>query len=117
MKAYKVYEQDQMGYEDNIEYAKSYNKVIQLFNQKVKKTISDIGGDIVDKYDFGEQIASFRKWNEGKEVISRKYPYLLYKDKNLLVAQIFYWERTSYEYSEYDIVNSMIVLEGIEILE
>lgn len=117
MKAYKIYEQDRMGYEGNILYAKDYNKAIELFNAAVKKAINDVKGDIVNKEEFGDEIASFREWNKDKKIISRRYPYLLYKLKNSLIAQVFYWERTSYEYREYDIVNSTVILEEIEIIE
>ncbi|AUN06631.1 hypothetical protein EXN00_16650 [Clostridium botulinum] len=117
MKAYKVYQQDLMGYEGDIVYCKNYNKAIEVFNSVVKKAIADVAGDIVDKADFGDEIASFREWNKDVEIISRKYPYLLYRKKGLLTAQVFYWERASYEYQEYDIVNSIAILEEIEIIE
>ena len=87
------------------------------FNSVVKKAVSDVAGDIVDKSYFGDRIASFRERNEDIEIISRKYPYLLYRKKDLLTALVFYWERTSYEYQEYDIFNSTIILEEIEVIE
>lgn len=117
MKGYKVYEQDSMGYEGNIVYSKNHSKAVALFNAAVKNAINEVYGDMVDKKDFGEKISSFRLWNKDAEIISRKYPYLLYKENELLIAQVFYWVRTSYEYQEYDIVNSTIILEEIEIIE
>lgn len=117
MNSYKIYEKDLMGYEGNVIYAKNYNKAIELFNATVKKAVDEAKGDIVNKEDFGDEIASFKEWNKDEEIISRKYPYLLYKKKDLLIAQVFYWERSSYEYQEHDIVNSTIILEEIAIIE
>lgn len=117
MKTFKIYESDLMGYEGNVKYCKNYNKAIEVFNAAVKKAVNDVGGDIVDKIDFGEEITSFREWNKDVEITSRKYPYLLYRKKDLLTALVFCWERASYEYEEYDIVNSTIILKKIEIIE
>lgn len=106
-----------MGYEGNTKYCKNYNKAIEVFNSSVKNAVKYAGDDIVDKSDFSEQISSFKEWNKNSEIISRKYPYLLYKERGLLTAQVFHWERTSYEYQEYDIVDLVIILEEIEVIE
>lgn len=117
MKSYKLYEQDLMGYESNTIYLKSYNKAIQWFNNEVKNAVAEAGEDIVNKSGFSEQISSFRSWSKNEEIISRRYPYLLYKKDNRLIVQVFYWQNTSHEHSEYEILDLTIILEEIDIVE
>ncbi len=121
MKAYKIYVQDRMGYEDDIFYAKTYDKAVQLFNNEIRKELKNAGDDAVDKVDFGEEISSFHEYNEDREIICRKCPILIHqkKDSKRLhrVANVPRWEKTSYEYNEYEIISDSVVLEEIEILE
>lgn len=116
MKAYKLYEQDPMGYEGNTRYIGNYNSAIGLFNQEIKNAVSEVKGDMVSICDFREKISAFREWSSNEEIISRKYPYLLYKKNNLLVAEVFYWENENYECYEPEIVGLTLILEQIEIV-
>lgn len=125
MNGYKIYTSDEIGYEIDTKYTVSYNKAIQIFNDKIRKAVYDCGLDIISREDFGDEIASIRERiqtkssyssDEGK-MICRAYPILIMKYENSLVASIFYWYKCSYEYSEYDITSSNIVLEEIEIVD
>lgn len=118
MVAYKIYISDNYGFNNEEEYAANYNKAIQIFNNKVRKLVKEVKGDLVEQEDFSEKIQDLREehsWNEGIEIISRKMPYILYKRDNKLFAIILYWIKSSYEYDEWDIVSEDIILEEIEI--
>ncbi|MCE5221879.1 MAG: hypothetical protein LLF98_11630 [Clostridium sp.] len=120
MKAYKVYELCQYGFDNDTEYALKYDKAIRLFNDKVRKLVKEVKGDLVEQEDFSEQVHYLRADHPGGnevEIISRKMPYILYKKDNKLYAVIPFWEKTSYEYNEWDITHMTVVLEEIEILE
>lgn len=120
MKAYKVYELCQYGFDSDIEYALKYDKAIRLFNDKVRKAVKEVKGDLVEQEDFSEQVHYLRADYPGDnevEIISRKMPYIAYKKNNKMYAAIPFWEKTSYEYSEYDITHITVVMEEIEILE
>lgn len=119
MLAYKVYKEDRMGFESDIVYACKNKKAIQLFNNVIRKELKDIGGDIVNKEDFSEEVSGFREYNSDKELICRTYPLIIYKDnKNKrIIANIPYWEDTSYEYNEYEIIANSIVLEEIKLID
>ncbi|WP_238899325.1 hypothetical protein [Clostridium sp. YIM B02500] len=118
MKAYKIYISDNYGFEMKEEYASTYSKAIQILNNKIRKAVKQLKGDLVRKEDFSEEIQRLREdhpWNGEIEIISRKMPYILYKRKNELIATIPYWEKTSYEYDEWDVVSEDIILKEIEI--
>ncbi|MBN1058503.1 hypothetical protein [Clostridium botulinum] len=120
MKAFKIYVQDRMGYEEDEEYALKYDKAIRLFNDKVRKAVKEVKGDLVDQEDFSEQVHYLREDYPGDnevDIISRKMPYIAYKKNDKLYAVIPFWEKTSYEYDEWDISDMTVVLEEIEILE
>lgn len=119
MKAYRVYLQD-MWIEYGIEYALSYDTALRIFNNKLRKLMRDTKDDWCDKVDFGEKVLSFRdqlKWHEDIEIVFRKNPIIMYKDKEGLKADVYHWEEPSYEYGESDIKNQAIILEEIEINE
>lgn len=114
MKAYKIYIQDRMGYEEDEEYASTYDKAIVIFNNKVRKTVKQLKGDLAKGEDFEEIVQDLRK--ENKKIICRKEPYLMYKtESNKLIAAVPYWEKQSYEYDEWDVVSEDIALEEIVI--
>ncbi len=120
MKAYKVYELCQYGFDSDIEYAVKYDRAIRLFNDKVRKVAKKLKGDLVEQEEFSEHVHYLRAHYPGDnevEIISRKMPYILYKKDNKLFAAVPYWEKTSYEYDEWDISDMTVVLEEIEILE
>lgn len=123
MKAYKIYELSQYGFEDNTEYVSKYNKAVKVFNNKVRKAVNDVKGDLVEQEDFSEKVHDLRTLRKNPfaddeiEIISRKMPYILYKKNDRLFATIPFWEKTSYEYDEYDITSISVVMEEIEILE
>lgn len=120
MKAYKIYEDCQYGFESDVEYALKYDGAIRLFNDKVRKVVKEVKGDLVEQEDFSEQVHYLRANYPGDnevEIISRKMPYILYKRDNKLVAVVPFWEKSSYEYEEWDITDMTIILEEIEILE
>lgn len=120
MKAYKVYKLCQYGFESDIEYTLKYDKAITLFNNKVRRIVNDLKEDLVNQEDFSDQVHYLRENPFGDseiEIISRKMPYILYKKNDKLYATIPFWEKTSYEYSEYDIIDDAVVLEEINILE
>lgn len=108
-----------MGFEGDIEYKKSINKATQYFNNLIRKTLKEV--EVVDKDDFSNNIAEFRDNIENRdqncEIICRKYPLLIYKQGNKIIALIDYWARTSYEYQEYDIEHEKVILEEIEIVD
>lgn len=108
-----------MGFEGDIEYKKSINTATQYFNNLIRKTLKEV--EVVDKDDFSDSIAEFREnienWHTDCEIICRKYPILIYKDKNETIAVIDYWSKTSYEYNEYDIESEQIILEEINIVD
>ncbi|WP_338627631.1 hypothetical protein QJR52_07045 [Clostridium baratii] len=117
MKVYKIYRQDRMGFEDSVVYSNNYNKALRLFNNLVRKEYSEV--DVVAKEDFSEEVANFREWNREYEVVCRTYPLIMYRTpkSKKMIATIPFWEKTSYEYDEYDIESNIIVLEKIEIVE
>lgn len=113
-KAFKIYIQDRMGYEEDEEYALTYDKAIVILNNKVKKLVKQLKGDLATGSDFAEIAQDLRK--EHHKIICRREPYFMYKTKsNKLIAAIPYWEKQSYEYDEWDIVAEEIILEEIEI--
>lgn len=118
MKGYRVYLQDMWG-EDGIEYALSYDTALRIFNNKLRKLMRDTKGDWTDKEDFGERVLSFReyelKWHEDIEMVFRKKPVIMYKDKKGLKANVYYWKTSNYEYEYNDIEKQTIVLEKIYI--
>jgi len=120
MKAYRVYELCEYGIDSDIEYALKYDRAIRLFNDKVRKTVKEVKGDLVEQEDFSEQVHYLRADYPGEnevEIISRKMPYISYKKGNKLFATIPFWVKTSYEYDEWDIKDTTIVLEEITILD
>lgn len=83
MKAYRIYLQDRW-IEYGIEYALSYDTALRIFNDKLRKLMRDTKDDWCDKVDFGEEVLSFRdqlKWHEDIEIVFRKNPIIMYKDK------------------------------------
>ena len=131
MKGYKIYEELRWGGESSeTKHSVNYSKAIQIFNDLIKKAIKENKEDLVDKEDFGQEILDLREnqkfdkklYKDGSrdfEIICRKYPLIIYKynKTNKMVANIHFWERTSYEYQEYDIESQTFILEEIEIVE
>ena len=119
MKGYTIYCQDRMGYEGNKTYALKYSKAIQEFNNLLRNSINEY--DVVEKEEFSQEVIEFKeenmRINTDIELICRKCPFVLYRRKGELRARIFFWERTSYEYEEYDILTEEVILEEIELLE
>ena len=119
MKIYRIYSQCMMGFEGDVEYKKNINNAIQCFNDLIRRTIKEV--DIVDKDYFSNGIAEFREnienWHKDCEIICRKYPILIYRKDNKMIAVIDHWEKASYEYNEYDIETEKIILEEIEIID
>ncbi|NME65670.1 hypothetical protein HF846_13805 [Clostridium cadaveris] len=117
IRIYKIYSQCQMGFEGDIDYKKSINKAIQCFNDLIRKTLKEVNA--VDKDVFSDNITEFREdieyLHENREIICRKYPLLIYKEKNKTIAIVNYWTKVSYEYNEYDI--EQIILEEIDIVD
>lgn len=119
MEAYRIYLQD-MWIEYGIEYALSYDTALRIFNNKLRELMKDTKDDWCDKVDFGEEVLSFRdqlKWHEDIEIVFRKNPIIMYKDKEGLKADVYHWDEPNYEYGESDIKNQTIVLEEIVINE
>lgn len=118
MKGYRVYLQNIWGQHD-IEYALSYDTALRIFNNKLRKLMKDTKGYWTDKEDFGDQVLSFREYelklHEDIEIVFRKKTIIMYKDKERLKADIYYWETLNYEYGYNDIEKQTIVLEKIEI--
>lgn len=123
MKAYKIFNRNMFGSDTEEEYACNINKAYQIFNNKVRNTIDALAGNIIDKDDFSEQVSGFKDsfyLKQGNiEIISRKYPYILYKnkDKEIYVSNIYGWYGTSYEYEEYDIETLSVVMKEIDVQE
>lgn len=119
MKAFKIYSEDRMGFENEIVYVCNYNKAIEIFNEKLREELKNIGDDVVNKQDFSEEVQEFREWNKDSELLCRKYPLLIHrpKDSNKIVGTIPYWTKTGYEYNEYEILGELITLEEIELIE
>lgn len=117
MEAFKIYKLDKMGYDYEISYALDYDKAIQIFNDYIRKEHKAASKFIVDKTDFAEEISMFREYNKNAELICRTYPLIMYKSDIRITALIPQWEKTSYEYDEYDICGDLIVLETIELLD
>ncbi len=120
MKGYKVYLAD-MWVDGEVEYALSYDTALRIFNNKLRKLMRDTKGDWTDKEDFGEQVLSFReyelKWHEDIEMVFRKKPIIMYKDKEGLKADVYHWGTPDYEYGDNDIEKQTIALEEITINE
>ena len=122
MKGYKIYSKNNIGFNYKEKYSISYNKAIQIFNDLIREEINEIGGNIVSEEYFRDEISSLREKvlfnTEDNEIISRKYPYILLKDRNgNYIANIYFWYKASYEYEEYDIDINSIVLKEIEVIE
>lgn len=81
MKAYKLYERDQIGYEGNIEYIKNYNKAIELFNQEVKNAVYEVKEDMVSIDDFRDKIKSFKEWRRNEEIFIKKVSIFVVQEK------------------------------------
>lgn len=119
MKAYRIYLQDKW-IEYGIEYALCYDTALIIFNNKLRDLMKDTKDDWCEKVDFGEEVLSFRdqlKWHEDIEIVFRKNPIIMYKDKEGLKADVYHWGEPDYEYGECDIKNQTIVLEEININE
>lgn len=117
MKAYKIYQVDHCGFEGAVKYTLTYNKAIQIYNDKIRAEIKDVGEDIVDKYDFSGMVGNIRGYSKDSEIICRKYPIIMYEEKNRTITDVCYWEKTSYESERYDIISNSIILEEIELME
>lgn len=125
MKAYKLYNRDSWGSEYDEIYSINYSKITQLFNDRIREAIKEIGSDIASIDDFREEILSIKENNKYREackhapveILCRKYPILITKDCNMIIANIYYWERTSHEYSEYDVESNTIIIEEIDVIE
>ncbi|QEZ68012.1 hypothetical protein D4A35_03320 [Paraclostridium bifermentans] len=131
MKGYKIYEELRWGGESSeTKHSVNYGKAIQIFNDFIKKATKENKEDLVNEEDFREEIVDLREhqrfnkklYKDGSrdfEIICRKYPVLIYKynKTNKMVANVYFWERTSYEYQEYDIESQTFILEEIEIIE
>lgn len=125
MKAHSIYREDVVGYEYDRQYALNYSKAIMLFNDLLRKTIKDTY-DTIGKENFSEEVANFKKWEMGKrldgfttdiEIVCRKCPFIIYKKNSKLIARVYSWDISDYEYREQDITTEEVVLEKIEMLE
>ena len=121
MKSYRIYESCEYGIDDsNAEYALKYDRAIRLLNDRVRKAVKEVKGDLVEQEEFSEQVHYLRTDYPGEnevEIISRKMPYILYKKDNKLFATVPFWSKTSYEYDEWDVKDLTMVLEEITILD
>lgn len=119
MKIYKVYREFEMNCESDVQYMKNINGAIQYFNDLTRKYIKET--DYIDKEYFEEAIEDLRngikEFYTDREIVCRKYPLLMYKEKDKLVAQICFWSKCSYEFDEWDIEEYKIVLEKIKVLD
>jgi hypothetical protein len=117
---FKVYVVDCMGYEGDTEiFATNYSRALEEFNNLVRETIKE-AYEIVDKSEFSHLVSELRedKYKLIEEIICRKCPFILYKDKDgKLKANIYEWDEPSREYMEQDIICETVVLEKIELLE
>ena len=114
MKAYRIYNQDIMGFESDIKYSLNYSKAIQIFNDKIREEYKE--NDVIDRFEFREVIQDFRK-RDDIEILCRTYPVIIYKKGNDIFASIWFWEKVLCEYDEYDIMSNPIILEEIELIE
>ena len=123
MKGYKIYNQCEMGFEENIKYTVNYDKAVQMFNNSVRSELRNIKRYIITKEEWGEHVQYFKesieKYHEDKVILSRTYPFIMFttKDRTKVTACIPYVYRSSYEYEEYDITESKTVLEVVELEE
>lgn len=123
MKAFKIFNRNMFGSDTEEEYACNLNRAYKIFNNKVRNTIDELAGNIIDKNDFSEQVSTLKDsflFKQGNfEIISRKYPYILYKnkDKDIYIADIYGWYKTNHEYDEYDIETLSVVMKEIDIQE
>lgn len=117
MKIYRIWSECMMGFENNVQYRKNIGTATQCFNDLVRKLIKET--DFVDEEDFQEKIQylreSIEEFHPEREIICRKYPVLMYKEGNKIVARIYFWQKTSYEYNEWDVERYEAVLQEIEI--
>lgn len=124
MKGYRVFVQGKYGFETSeIIYTTNYNIAIHKFNDFLRRVIKE--NDVVEKDDFGEKVQDFKTYNpldllnkedEESEIICRKCPFIIVKKGNRLTAIVYFWEKCSYEYDEWDIDAEEVRLEEIEIL-
>lgn len=122
MKGFKVYTMCGWGYEgNNTIYTTNYNKAIQEFNNLIRESMRDNAEDLIDKEDFGQEVLSVRDFikldkdlgKEETEILCRVSPFIITRKGKVVKATVYHWERTSYEYQEYDIVSENIVVEEI----
>lgn len=110
MKIYRIWSECMMGFEDNVQYRKNIHTATQCFNDLVRKLIKET--DFVDEEDFQEEIQylreSIEEFHPEREIICRKYPVLMYKEGNKIVARC-------YKYNEGDAERYEVVLQEIEI--
>lgn len=123
MKGYSVYHKDIMGFDDKRVYSLDYSKAIQEFNNKIRRTISKVYVSIEEE-DFSDEVASFKRYLtekcfDGKdkdiEIISRKCPFILFRQKDQLIARVYSWDKPCHEYQEQDIIFEDVILEEIEL--
>lgn len=112
----KIYVNNEWGTEKEA-YKINPKKAIQAFNNLIREEMKQVY-EPIEKEDFSDEVASFKEWNKEDEIICRKCPLIIYKDKeNKLVARIYSWDEPSYEEREQDIVSKEVILEQIEINE
>ncbi|APF21444.1 hypothetical protein [Clostridium butyricum] len=125
MKAYTIYEYSDWGFTEHEEYALKYDKAIQILNSKVKDAIRKNKEDLATGNDFGEFVQDTRKYiNDSKSfreddrvIVCRHEPYVMTysEDEKEIAVVIPVWEKTSYEYEEYDVRVIKFILKEIEI--
>lgn len=126
MKGYKISIVGEYGFERGMQITINYDKAVQLWNDTVRRAISE--RDCLTSEDFSEEI---QQWREDKEkpfleedkdryeFLYGVAPIIVYKDKknNSQIANVYYGYKSSYEYDEWDVNADSVILEEIEIIE
>lgn len=122
MRGYSIYRRDSSGFEDKRQYSINYSAAVQIFNNLLRKSVSEVY-ETIEREHFSQIIIDFKRDYldprlENKiEMICRKNHFIIYREKGYLIAIIYYWSEPLDSEDYQEITTEQIILEEIELIE
>lgn len=122
MRGYSIYRRDNSGFEDKRQYSINYSAAVQIFNNLLRKSVSEVN-DTIEREHFSQIIIDFKRDYldprlENKiEMICRKNHFIIYRENGYLIAIIYYLGEQLYLEDYQEITTEQIILEEIELIE
>ena len=123
MKGYKIYISDSYhNCEVDVVYTTDYDLAIAKWNKLLIKAMEN-RELVTDKREFGEIKSEYKEpsisekmgYEEEKDILLMKAPYVIYKKGGCLIGKVFYIT-CDYEGYEYDTADIDVIIEEIKIL-